>query len=128
MVFDLGSDRLDVSIIYNEEGLVDTVGTGYSNFGGREFDNILVNYCVEEFKSDFGIDIRENKEAMQKLRKACERAKCELSAQITAEIRIPQLSSGLDFMKRITREEFEQSAGALSDICMKAVEQAMNDG
>ena len=92
--------------------MVDVEATNGDTFlGGRDFDDILINVCLEQFKNIHGIDLKapgnENKEALQRMREACEAAKIELSSSPNTEIRVRQLAGGKDFLKRVTREEFE---------------------
>ena len=93
VVFDLGGSKLDVSILTVSDGLIDVQATsGNPYLGGRDFDNVLIDKCIAEFKRNFDIDLRvetpENMVSIQRLRQACEKAKCELSTESNTEIRV----------------------------------------
>ena len=79
-IFDLGGGTFDVSVLQIEEGIIEVLATrGDTNLGGTDIDSVLVNYCIEDFKSKHGIDLTNDNRATARLRKACEIAKHDLS-------------------------------------------------
>ena len=114
VIFDLGGGNLNVYILALEDGLYEVKGlNGNIHLGGEDFDNILVDYCINEFKIKTSIDIniRENPKAFQRLKTACERAKISLSSKTQATIDIDCLIGEEDLSITITRKKFE-------DLCL----------
>ena len=113
LVFDLGGGTFDVSILEVGEGVIEVKSTnGDTHLGGDNWDERLVNYIADEFKKEHGIDLREDRNALQRLREAAEKAKIELSTVTETEINLPYItatpSGPLHLVMRITRSKFEQ--------------------
>jgi heat shock protein 1/8 len=128
LIFDLGGGTFDVSILTIEEGMFEVKATsGDTHLGGEDFDNYLVDYCVEQFKKTNKIDLKNNDRALRRLRTACERAKRTLSSSTQAVIEIDSLADGRDFNTTITRAKFEDMCMHMFKKCMVPVEKAMKD-
>ncbi|HYE79537.1 MAG TPA: molecular chaperone DnaK [bacterium] len=131
MVFDLGGGTFDVSIIeIGEGGVFDVLGISGDNFlGGDDFDMKIANWIVAEFKSQTGIDLTNDKMAMQRLKDAAERAKVELSSSQKTTINLPFLSADANgpkhFNAELTRSKFEQLADDLFKRVEKPVTEAL---
>ncbi len=113
LVFDLGGGTFDVSILEVGEGVIEVKATnGDTHLGGDNWDERLVNYIADEFKKEHGIDLREDRNALQRLREAAEKAKIELSTVTETEINLPYItatpSGPLHLQMRINRAKFEQ--------------------
>lgn len=111
LVFDLGGGTLDVTILKIVEGIFNVVtNDGERLLGGNDFDNRIINYLVEEFKKENDIDLRDNKEAMQRIAEKAEIAKNALSSSTSFEINIPFIipDRRLDLKKTLTREKFNE--------------------
>ena len=94
MVYDLGGGTFDVSIIEMGDGVQEVLATaGNNKLGGDDFDERLINYLADDFKKNNGIDLRNDKMALQRLREAAEKAKCELSGVTTAQINLPFITA-----------------------------------
>lgn len=127
LIFDLGGGTFDVSVLAIEENMYEVKGTsGDTHLGGEDFDNFLVEYCVDVFKKTTRTDIRDNPRALRRLRTACERAKRTLSSATQAHIEIDSLSDGKDFTTTITRAKFEDMCMNLFRKCMTTVDEALN--
>merc|ERR1711944_310864 len=100
---------------------------GHTHLGGEDFDNVLVDYCVHQFKNKFGTDIKKNARAMRRLRTECEKAKRILSSAATTEIFCEALAEGEDFSTSISRAKFEELCQPLFRKCMPPVEQVLSD-
>ena len=112
VVFDCGGGTHDVSVLDIGDGVVEVLSTnGDSHLGGEDFDNRLVNYIADEFKKSNGIDVRNDKLALQRLREAAEKAKIELSSTTETEVNIPYITADASGPKhllvKITRAKFE---------------------
>ncbi|HEX6303841.1 MAG TPA: molecular chaperone DnaK [Anaerolineales bacterium] len=113
LVFDLGGGTFDVSILDVGEGVIEVRSThGDTHLGGDDWDERIVNYVAEEFQKDFGIDLRKDRQALQRLREAAEKAKIELSSVIETEINLPYVTADASGPKhlqiKLTRSKFEQ--------------------
>ncbi|HEY58349.1 MAG TPA: molecular chaperone DnaK [Anaerolineae bacterium] len=113
LVFDLGGGTFDVSILEVGEGVIEVKATnGDTHLGGDNWDERLVNYIADEFKKEHGIELREDRNALQRLREAAEKAKIELSTVTETEINLPYItatpSGPLHLVMSITRSKFEQ--------------------
>ena len=113
LVFDFGGGTLDVTIMEFGEGVFEVLSTsGDTQLGGRDMDEILLNYIVEQFKSDTGIDLTQDKMAMERLNEAAEKAKIELSSTLETDINLPFItadSSGPKHLTmKITRAKLEE--------------------
>lgn len=117
-VYDLGGGTFDVSILEIQKGVFEVKSTNGDTFlGGEDFDNVLVNYLVAEFKKEQGVDLTKDPMAMQRVREAAEKAKCELSSTTQTDINLPYVtmdSSGPKHMNvKLTRAKFEQLVDSL---------------
>ncbi|MEK7699676.1 MAG: molecular chaperone DnaK [Planctomycetota bacterium] len=132
LVFDLGGGTLDCTIMDFGQGVFEVVSTsGDTLLGGTDMDNIIVDYLVAEFKKEYGIDIKNDKMAMQRLREAAEKAKIELSTTLTTDINLPFLTADASgpkhFTHAITRAKLEQLVSSIVNRCGQSVEQALKD-
>ena len=132
LVFDLGGGTLDVTIMHMAEGVFEVVSTsGDTQLGGTDMDNTLIDYIAGEFKKSEGIDIRNDKMAVQRLREAGEKAKIELSTTLETEINLPFISADSSGPKhlvlKITRAKLEDLDGPTITKCRKPVDQALSD-
>jgi len=128
LIFDLGGGTFDVSLLTIEEGIFEVKATaGDTHLGGEDFDNRLVNFCVQEFKRKHKKDISNNPRALRRLRTACERAKRTLSSTTQTTIEIDSLYEGADFYTTITRARFEELCMDLFRKCMEPVEKCLRD-
>ena len=131
-VFDLGGGTFDVSILEVGEGVFEVLSTnGNTHLGGDDIDQVLLNYIADEFKKEQGIELRQDHMALQRLREAAEKAKCELSTSTTAEINLPFITADQAGPKHLTmsltRAKFEQLIGSLIEKCRNPCELAMKD-
>nr|XP_004307524.2 PREDICTED: heat shock cognate 70 kDa protein-like [Fragaria vesca subsp. vesca] len=128
MIFDLGGGTLDVSLLTIGDGDFEVKATaGETHLGGEDFDNRLVNYCVEQFKRKTNADLAGNSRALRRLRNECEKAKRRLSFSATTEIEIDCLDKDNDFYVTITRAKFEQLNMDFFNKCMEPVEKCLRD-
>lgn len=126
LVFDLGGGTFDVSVLTLQDGIFEVKATsGNTHLGGEDFDNLMVEYCVEQFKKTNKIDVSKNERALRRLRTACERAKRTLSSNTVACIEIDSLIDGRDCNLQITRAKFEDLCLDLFKGCIKPVEDAL---
>ncbi len=131
-VFDLGGGTFDVSIMDIGDGVFEVLSTnGDTHLGGEDFDNILVNYLVDEFKKESGIDIKKDAAAMQRVKDEAEKAKKELSSSTSTDINLPFLSADADGPKHfectLTRAKLEELVKPLLDRLAEPVEKALKD-
>jgi molecular chaperone DnaK len=120
LVFDLGGGTFDVSLLEVGDGVVEVKATnGDMHLGGDDWDHRILNYVAEEFKKDQGIDLREDRQALQRLREAAEKAKIELSTVTEAEVNLPFITADASGPKhlqvKLTRAKFEQLSEDLVD-------------
>jgi L1 cell adhesion molecule like protein len=128
LIFDLGGGTFDVSVLAIEDGVFEVKATaGDTHLGGEDFDNILVDWCVEEFKKKTKLDVKGNQRALRRLRTSAEKAKRTLSTSTQATIEVDSLAEGVDFSIPVTRAKFEQLCDHHFRNCMKPVEQVMKD-
>ena len=132
LVFDLGGGTLDCTIMDFGQGVFEVVSTsGDTQLGGTDMDNAIVDYLVAEFKKEYGIDLKNDKMAMQRLREAGEKAKIELSTTLTTDINLPFLTADASgpkhFTHTITRAKLEQLISPIVNRCGHSVEQALKD-
>ena len=132
LVYDLGGGTFDVSILTLGDGVFEVKATaGNNHLGGDDFDKLVMDYLVEEFRKKEGIDLRNDPYAMQRLRDAAENAKIELSSRQTTNINLPYIttdSSGPKFLNiDLTRAKLEQLIGDLVASTIGPVKQAMSD-
>uniref|UniRef100_A0A1B6CZW6 Uncharacterized protein n=1 Tax=Clastoptera arizonana TaxID=38151 RepID=A0A1B6CZW6_9HEMI len=131
-VYDLGGGTFDISILEIQKGVFEVKSTNGDTFlGGEDFDNILVNFLVSEFKRDQGIDITKDPMAMQRLKEAAEKAKCELSSSLQTDINLPYLTmdaSGPKHMNlKLSRSKFESLVGDLIKRTVTPCQKALQD-
>lgn len=132
MVFDLGGGTFDVSIIDMGDGVTEVLATaGNNHLGGDDFDQRIIDWMVEEFKKAEGIDLRNDKTAMQRLKEAAEKAKIELSSMTTTNINQPFISVDANGAKHLdlnlTQAKFNEMTADLVRATMGPVEQALRD-
>ena len=131
-VFDLGGGTFDVSIMDIGDGVFEVLSTnGDTHLGGEDFDNIIVNFLVDEFKKESGIDIKGDAAAMQRVKDEAEKAKKELSSSTSTDINLPFLSADADgpkhFEYTLTRAKLEELVAPLLDRLASPVEKALQD-
>lgn len=131
-VYDLGGGTFDISILEIGDGLIEVRSTnGNTHLGGDDFDQRLINYVAEEFKKEYGIDLRKDKMALQRLKEACEKAKCELSSVLETEINLPFITADQSGPKHlrmtITRAKLEELIGDLVESTLEPVRLALAD-
>lgn len=131
-VFDLGGGTFDVSILDIAEGVFDVLATnGDTHLGGDDFDQELVKYIASEFQKEYGVDLRKDNMALQRLQEAAEKAKKELSGQSQTDINLPFITADASGPKHlsmtITRAKFEQMCDHLIQRCRKPCIQALED-
>ncbi|XP_025835266.1 heat shock 70 kDa protein cognate 5 [Agrilus planipennis] len=131
-VYDLGGGTFDISILEIQKGVFEVKSTNGDTFlGGEDFDNVLVNYLVAEFKRDQGIDVTKDPMAMQRLKEAAEKAKIELSSSLQTDINLPYLtmdSAGPKHMNlKLTRSKFESLVGELIKKTVQPCQKALKD-
>ena len=132
MVYDLGGGTFDVSILEIGDGLVEVKATaGDTRLGGDDFDQRIMDYLVAEFKKAEGIDLRNDKAAMQRLKEAAEKAKIELSGMTTTAVNLPYITADATGPKHLdvtlTRAKFNELTADLVQRTLKPVNQAMSD-
>lgn len=129
LIFDLGGGTFDVSLLTIDEGVFEVKATGGdTHLGGEDFDNLMVNHFVKEFKQKHaGKDLTSSARALRRLRTACERAKCTLSSSAKATIEIDALFEGIDFLSSITRARFEDICQDFFRNCLIPVEKVLSD-
>ena len=131
-VFDLGGGTFDISILDVGEGVFETLAiNGDTHLGGDDFDEELINYVAEEFRKQNGIDLRDDAMSHQRLKEACEKAKCELSGNMETTLNLPYITADASGPKHlnmtITRSKFEQLTEELVERCRKPVLKALQD-
>ena len=131
-VFDLGGGTFDISILELGSGMFEVLSTnGNTHLGGDDFDQVIINWLVDEFKKDEGADLTADPMAMQRLKEAAEKAKIELSSTTTTEINLPYITAtgGVPkhLVKTLTRAKFEQLAHSLIQACLEPCQNAIRD-
>ena len=132
LVFDLGGGTFDVSVLEVGEGLVEVKATnGDTHLGGDDWDERIVRWLIDEFKKDQGIDLGKDRQALQRLREAAEKAKIELSTVTETEINLPFITADASGPKhlqlKLTRSKFEQMTEDLLQRCVGPFERAIKD-
>jgi len=132
MVFDLGGGTFDVSILELGDGVFEVIATrGNNHLGGDDFDQILMDYIAEQFKKEHGIDLRNDKMALQRLKEAAEKAKKELSSVVTTNINLPFItmsqSGPLHLTMDITRAKFDELTRELVEKTLEPTRLALED-
>ena len=128
LIFDLGGGTFDVSLLTIDDGIFEVKATsGDTHLGGSDFDNIITQHLMKEFKRKSKIDITDNKRAVRRLRTAAERAKRTLSSTTVANIELESLAEGIDFSTVLSRAKFESMCMDLFKKCMTPVETVIKD-
>ncbi len=132
LVFDLGGGTFDVSVLEIGDGVHEVLSTsGDTHLGGDDFDQKIMDWICEEFKKQEGIDLKGDKQAMQRVKEAAEKAKCELSSVLETNINLPFITADANGPKHLdlnlTRAKFEDLCFDLLERCKKPVEQALKD-
>ena len=132
LVFDLGGGTFDVSVLEVGDGVFEVLSTsGDTHLGGDDFDKRIVDFLAEDFEKNEGIDLRKDRQALQRLTEAAEKAKIELSGTSNTQINLPFITATADGPKHIdtslTRPKFEQLCSDLLDRCKVPVNQALKD-
>lgn len=132
LVFDLGGGTFDVSILSLADGTFEVLATAGDNvLGGDDFDKAIMDWLVSEFKNETGVDLSNDKMALQRLKDAAEKAKKDLSGITSAEISLPFISMGasgpLHLNRTLTRTKFNELTASLVDRCLGPVRRALKD-
>ncbi len=132
LVFDLGGGTFDVSLLELGEGVIEVKATaGNNHLGGDDWDERIIDHLVKTFRGQHGIDLSQDKMAMQRLKEAAEKAKIELSAATTTSINLPYITAGADgplhLDTQLSRSEFQRLSQDLLDACKGPFEQAIKD-
>ena len=131
-VFDLGGGTFDISILELGDGVFEVKATnGDTHLGGDDFDQEVIDHLADEFKNDYGIDLREDKMALQRLKEAAEKAKCELSTTMQTEVNLPFITADASGPKHLnvtlTRSKLEQLVDDLIQRTVGPCKQALSD-
>lgn len=131
-VFDLGGGTFDISILELGDGVFEVKSTNGDTFlGGEDFDQHIMDYVADEFKKDQGIDLRKDKMALQRLKEACEKAKCELSTSMETDINLPFITADQSGPKhlniRLTRSKLESICASLLAKLVEPCRMALKD-
>jgi molecular chaperone DnaK len=132
LVFDLGGGTFDVSVLEVGEGVVEVKSTnGDTHLGGDDWDQRIVNWVADEYKKEQGIDLRQDRQALQRLKEAAEKAKIELSTLMETELNLPFITADASGPKhlqmKLTRAKFEQLTEDLVDRCRQPFKRALED-
>ena len=132
MVFDLGGGTLDVTIMEMAQGVFEVKATsGDTQLGGTDMDNVLIEYIAGQFKKETGIDLRNDKMAMMRLKEGAEKAKIELSSSLSTDINLPFITADASGPKHLTmsinRAKLEELVGPIIDRCRHPMETALSD-
>ena len=131
-VFDLGGGTFDISILETGDGVFEVKSVnGDTHLGGDDYDQVLIDHVADEFKKEHGIDLRSDQMALQRLKEACEKAKCEVSSAMQTDVNLPFITADQTGPKHLqmnlSRAKFEQLTGPLTNRCRKPCEQALKD-
>jgi molecular chaperone DnaK len=132
MVFDLGGGTLDVTIMEMAQGVFEVKAThGDTQLGGTDMDNVMIEYIAGQFKKETGIDLRNDKMAMMRLKEGAEKAKIELSSSLTTDLNLPFITADASGPKHLTmsinRAKLEELVGPIIDRCRTPIEGALKD-
>lgn len=132
LVFDLGGGTFDVSILEVGDGVVEVRATsGDTHLGGDDWDQIIIDWLADEFKREHGVDLRNDRQALQRLKEAAEKAKIELSSTVQTEVNLPFITADSNGPKHLnqtlTRAKFEQLSSSLLQRLNAPVQQALSD-
>ncbi|HEX8746101.1 MAG TPA: molecular chaperone DnaK [Pyrinomonadaceae bacterium] len=131
-VYDLGGGTFDISILEMNEGVFEVLSTSGNTFlGGEDFDERIINWMADQFKDETGLDLRQDRLALQRLKEAAERAKCELSSVTETNINLPFIAADASgpkhFNKTLTRDQFEHLIGDLVEGTIEPCQKALWD-
>jgi molecular chaperone DnaK len=131
-VYDLGGGTFDISILEMNDGVFEVLSTSGNTFlGGEDFDESIMNWMADQFMQDTGIDLRRDRLALQRLKEAAERAKCELSSATESSFNLPFIAADATgpkhLNKTLTRDEFEKLVTSLVDQTIEPCERALRD-
>jgi molecular chaperone DnaK len=131
-VYDLGGGTFDISILEMNNGVFEVLSTAGNTFlGGEDFDEAIMNWMAEQFMDDTGIDLRKDRLALQRLKEAAERAKCELSSASETSFNLPFIAADATgpkhLNKTLTRDKFEELVGGLVEQTVEPCERALRD-
>jgi len=128
LIFDLGGGTFDVSLLTIDEGIFQVLATaGDTHLGGEDFDNRLVEFCIQDFKKKHKLDVRDSARSMRRLRTACESAKRSLSGAARVTIEVDTLFEGIDYHVVVSRPKFEKMCEADFQRCMAPVSRVLQD-
>ncbi|GAB4218904.1 MAG: molecular chaperone DnaK [Candidatus Microgenomates bacterium] len=132
-VYDLGGGTFDITVLELGEGVFQVKATnGDTHLGGDDFDQVILNYFADEFKKEYGIDLRKDSQALQRLRDAAEKSKIELSSAMESEINLPFITvkdgQPLHFVMKLTRAKLESLVEHLIDKSFEPVKKCLKDG
>ncbi len=132
LVFDLGGGTFDVSVLEVGEGVFEVKSTsGDTHLGGDDWDEVVVNWAADQFQAEQGIDLRKDRQALQRLREAAEKAKIELSTVMETEINLPYITADANGPKhmvlKLSRARFDQMTAHLLERCKKPFDNALKD-
>ena len=132
LVYDLGGGTFDVSILDLADGTFEVLSTsGDTHLGGDDFDHVIVDWMIDTFKKENGVDLRNDKMAMQRLKEAAEKAKKDLSGTVTTQISLPFISAGasgpLHFEASLTRAKFDEMTKSLVERTIIPVRNALRE-
>ncbi len=132
MVFDLGGGTLDVTVMEMAQGVFEVKSTsGDTQLGGTDMDNVMIEYIAGQFKKETGLDLRNDKMAMMRLKEGAEKAKIELSSSLATDINLPFITADATGPKHLTmsinRAKLEELVGPIIDRCRHPMEQALSD-
>jgi molecular chaperone DnaK len=131
-VYDLGGGTFDISVLEIGDGVFEVKATnGDTHLGGDDFDVVIINWIIDEFKKEHGIDLKKDPQALQRLKEAAEKAKCELSTNMTSDINLPFITADSSGPKHLTmaltRAKLEQLVDNLVERTQHPVDNCMND-
>jgi molecular chaperone DnaK len=131
-VYDLGGGTFDISILEMNDGVFEVLSTSGNTFlGGEDFDERIINWMAEQFREETGLDLKQDRLALQRLKEAAERAKCELSSVTETNINLPFIAADASgpkhFNKTLTRDQFEQLIGDLVEQTIEPSQKALWD-
>jgi len=128
LVFDFGGGTLDVTVMDYSEGVFEVKSTsGDTQLGGSDMDEAVMNFVINKFKEDTGVDLNEDETALQRIREASEKAKIELSTSLETEINLPFISENKNLQIKLTRAKLEELVDGIIQRCRKPVIQALKD-
>src|SRR5688500_10362185 len=131
-VYDLGGGTFDISILEMNDGVFEVLSTSGNTFlGGEDFDERIMSWMADQFRADTGIDLRQDRLALQRLKEVAERAKCDLSTQLETTINLPFIAADATgpkhFNKTLTRQQFESLVGDLVEQTVEPCQTALSD-